>query len=206
VTTPRLLIWEGLDAWRAEVARVALGDGELSATGTQLGMEPLPYRLDYALEALDGFVTGSMRVEVTGESWARRLALSHDGHGGWRCETEEDGTPDLPPPGGDVSTLGDARDVDLGLSPLTNFMPLRRARLHEGPGANELLAAWISVPDLGLHPSRQRYEHVRVGPHGAVVRYMDAGAHAGFTSELEVDGDGLVCLYPGLARRVDPPR
>ena len=206
MTTPRLVIWEGLDAWRAEVARVELGDGELSATGTQLGVEPLPYRLDYALEALDGFVTRSMRVEVTGESWARGLVLSHDGHGDWRCETEEDGTPDLPPPGGEVSALGDARDVDLGLSPLTNFMPLRRAALHEGPGATDLLAAWISVPDLGLHASRQRYEHVRLGPHGAVVRYLDAGAHAGFTSELEVDGDGLVRLYPGLARRADGPR
>jgi len=62
------------------------------------------------------------------------------------------------------------------------------------------------VPDLGLHASRQRYEHVRGGSHGAVVRYLDVGAHAGFTSELEVDGDGLVRLYPGLARRVSEPR
>jgi uncharacterized protein len=206
VTTPRLVIWEGLDAWRPEVARVELGDGELSATGTQLGVEPLPYRLEYALEALDGFVTRSMRVEVTGESWARRLALSYDGHGDWRCQSEEDGTPDLPPPGGDVSALTDALDVDLGLSPLTNLMPLRRAGLHEGPGATDLLAAWISVPDLGLHASRQRYEHVHRGSRGAVVRYMDVGAHAGFTSDLEVDGDGLVRLYPGLARRVGEPR
>jgi hypothetical protein len=39
-----------------------------------------------------------------------------------------------------------------------------------------------------------------------VVRYVDVGAHAGFTSDLEVDGDGLVRLYPGLARRVGEPR
>jgi hypothetical protein len=201
----RVVIWEGLDDWRAEVAQLELGDGELSAKGTQLGVDPLPYRLDYALEASDWFITRRMRVEISGEGWSRRLNLSHDGHGDWRCESEEDGTPDLAPPGGDVSALGDARDVDLGLSPLTNFMPLRRAGLHEGPGATDLLAAWISVPDLGLHASRQRYEHVRGGSRGAVVRYLDAGAHAGFTSELEVDGDGLVRLYPGLARRVSEP-
>lgn len=46
----RLLIWSGVDAWRAEAATVELGPGGLSATGTQLGREPLPYRLDYALE------------------------------------------------------------------------------------------------------------------------------------------------------------
>ena len=201
-----LVIWEGLDDWRAEVAHVAIGDGELSATGTQLGVDPLPYRLDYELETSEGFVTRAMRVEVGGEGWARRLDLSHDGHGNWRCESEQDGMPDLPAPGGGVSALGDARDVDLGLSPLTNLMPLRRAGLHEGPGATDLVAAWISVPDLGLHASRQRYEHVHRGSRGAVVRYVDVGAHAGFTSDLEVDGDGLVRLYPGLARRVGEPR
>jgi uncharacterized protein len=202
----RVVIWEGLDDWRAEVAHVEIGDGELSAKGTQLGVDPFPYRLDYALETSDRFVTRAMRLAISGEGWARRLDLSHDGDGDWRCESEEDGMSDLPAPGGDVSALGDARDVDLGLSPLTNLMPLRRAGLHEGPGATDLLAAWISVPDLGLHASRQRYEHVRGGSRGAVVRYVDVGAHAGFTSELEVDGDGLVRLYPGLARRVSEPR
>jgi uncharacterized protein len=202
----RIVIWEGLDEWRAEFARVGLGDGELSAAGTQLGVDPLPYRLEYALETSNRLVTRTMRVEVSGEGWARRLDLSHDGHGDWRAESQEDGTPDLPPSGGDVSALTDALDVDLGLSPLTNLMPIRRAGLHEGPGARDLLAAWISVPDLGLHASRQRYEHVRGGPNGAVVRYLDIGAHAGFTSDLEVDHDGLVRLYPGLARRVNHPR
>ena len=202
----RVVIWEGLDGWRAEFARVDLRDGELSATGTQLGVDPLPYRLDYVLGTSGGLVTREMRVKVSGEGWARRLNLSHDGHGNWRCESEADGTPDLLPPGGDVSSLTEALDVDLGLSPLTNFMPLRRAGLHEGPGATDLIAAWISVPDLGLHASRQRYEHVRGRPDGAVVRYRDVGAHAGFTSELEVDSEGLVRVYPWLARRVDVPR
>jgi hypothetical protein len=198
----RVAIWEGLDGWRAEAARVEFLNGELSATGTQIGVDPLPYRLDYALETDDELVTRRMRIDVAGEGWSRRLDLSRDGAGQWRCETEEHGAPDLPPPGGDVSALSEARDVDLGLSPLTNLLPLRRASLHEGPGAIDLLAAWISVPDLAVHPSRQRYEHVRRTPEGAVVRYVDAGTHAGFTSELEVDEDGLVRLYPQLARRV----
>lgn len=202
MTTTRLLIWRGLDDWRAEVARVRLGDRELAARGTQLGVDPVPYRLDYALDTGEELVTRRMEVEATGEAWTRRLRLSHDGHGGWRVETDEDGSPDLPPAGGDVSGLAEALDVDLGLSPLTNAMPLRRAGLHEGPGAADLVAAWISVPDLGLHVSRQRYEHVRRGPDGAVVRYRDAGVHDGFTSELEVDDDGLVRVYPELARRI----
>ena len=50
-----------------------LGNGELSATGTQLGVDPLPYRLDYKLETSEGFITRAMRVEVGGEGWTRRL-------------------------------------------------------------------------------------------------------------------------------------
>jgi hypothetical protein len=202
----RVAIWEGLDGWRAEAARVELEGGELSATGTQIGADPLPYRLDYALETDGELVTRGMRIDARGEGWARRLELSRGGDGDWRCDTDEDGAPGLPPPGGDVCALSEALDVDLGLSPLTNLMPLRRAALQEGPGAIDLLAAWISVPDLGVHPSRQRYEHVRRTPEGAVVRYVDIGTHAGFTSELEVDEEGLVRLYPELARRVSGPR
>ena len=54
------------------------------------------------------------------------------------------------------------------------------------------------MPDLSLHASRQRYEHVRPG----VVRFTDLGLHEGFTAELELDADGLVLLYPELARRL----
>lgn len=79
-------------------------------------------------------------------------------------------------------------------------MPILRHGLDAGPGAVDFLMAWVSVPDLGLHPSRQRYEHVRTGSGEAVVRYV--GAHRDFVGELRLDGDGLVLDYPELARRV----
>ncbi len=63
--------------------------------------------------------------------------------------------------------------------------------------------AWVSVPDLGLHASPQRYEHLRREANEAVVRYIDLGTDRGFTSELVLDHDGLVLVYPQLARRVD---
>ena len=37
--------------------------------------------------------------------------------------------------------------------------------------------AWVSVPDLSVHPSRQRYEHVRLDPDDtSVVRYVESTA------------------------------
>jgi uncharacterized protein len=198
----RLLLWRGLDAWRAEAACIELTERGVRATGTQLGVDPIPYRLDYELDASDGFVTRSLEAEATGGGWTHTLRLERDADI-WRCEPSEEGDAPLPPPGGEVGGLGDALDCDLGFSPLTNVMPVRRHGLHERPGSAELVMAWVSVPDLGLHASRQRYEHVRGDDEGAIVRFVDLGLFEGFTSELDLDADGLVRVYPGLARRVE---
>jgi uncharacterized protein len=45
-----------------------------------------------------------------------------------------------------------------------------------------------------VHRAQQRYEHLAPGR----VRFSDGD----FTAELELDADGLVVAYPGLARRV----
>jgi hypothetical protein len=66
----------------------------------------------------------------------------------------------------------------------------------------EILAAWVSVPDLTLHASRQRYETVSIDVDLSVVRYSDRGTHQGFESDLVVDTDGLVVVYPQLAEQV----
>jgi hypothetical protein len=182
----RLPIWKGLDEWRAEVARVELGPRDLQAAGTQIGADPTPYRLDYDLDVGSGWITTRLSVQVTTAARERRLLLEHDARGGWRCDGE-------PAP-----ALAGALDCDLGLSPLTNLMPVRRHALHERGGAAEIVVAWVSVPDLVVDASRQRYEHVRPG----VVRFTDLGLHEGFTAELELDADGIVLVYPELAARV----
>ncbi|HWC10454.1 MAG TPA: putative glycolipid-binding domain-containing protein [Acidimicrobiales bacterium] len=196
----RLLLWSGIDAWRAEVATLELGPDSVAATGTQLGVDPLPYRLDYTLTTGPAFVTGELHVEVAGEGWGRRLRLGRHAGGTWSCQTEEHGDAPLPPSGGDVAAVRGARDCDLALSPLTNLMPVRRHRLHERQGEADLLMAWVSVPDLGLHRSEQRYEHVRRDDDHAVVRYV--GRDDGFVAELVLDRDGVVERYPDLAERV----
>lgn len=198
----RLLLWTGLDAWRAEAVTLDLTARGVRAAGTQLGTYPLPYRLDYRLDVDERFVTRSLRAKVAGEGWSRGLRLVREGDGRWVAEATIDGAAELPAAGGETLVLEGALDCDLGLSPLTNLMPIRRHGLHRRPGRVDLLVAWVSVPDLGVHPSHQRYEHVRAGAEGSVVRYVDLGTHQGFVSELEVDATGLVVTYPGLARRV----
>ena len=88
----------------------------------------------------------------------------------------------------------------MAFSPLTNFMPVRRHGLHEGGGSEDFVMAWVSVPDLAVHASPQRYEHVRPG----VARFSELDGD--FTADLELDADGLVVRYPRLAERVSAPR
>ncbi len=197
------VVWQGVDSWRAEAAQVHLRGDRLVASGTQIGDDPLPYRLTYSLDTGPGFVTRRLSVEVVGAGWSRLLDLSRDEDGAWSVLRESAGQVDLPTTT-DAPDLTGALDCDLGRSPVTNSMPVLRHRLHEQPGDVTFAMAWVSVPDLRVLRSEQRYSHVGADARGRVVRYE--GLHRGFVGELTFDDGGLVLDYPQLARRVTGPR
>lgn len=183
----------------SELADVTVGEDRMSAMGTAIGANPVPYRLEYELETAEGFVTTRLWVRTEGNGWHRELELSREPSGSWSSGSESDGPSSLPPPGG-TQPLHGALDCDLGLSPLTNSMPVLRHRLHDGGGPIEFLMAWVSVPDLAVHPSRQRYTFLRREDDARIVRYESRGGD--FMSDLRFDDDGLVIDYPKLARRI----
>jgi hypothetical protein len=195
----RLLIWSGVEEWLAESAAVELRGG-LTAIGTQLGAEPVPFRVEYRLEAPD-FVTREVELTATAEGWRRQLHLRHDGSGGWSAEVEDDGGVPGGPWDGSLPDLSKARDIDIENSPLTNTMPILRHGFQSA-GEGDFVMAFVTMPGLRVEVSPQRYEHVRTTDAGSVVRYLSRDGD--FTAELELDEDGLVELYPGLARRVEP--
>jgi uncharacterized protein len=196
----RFLVWTGVEEWLTESASVDLGGGGLSATGTQLGAEPAPFRVDYRLEASE-FVTRELELTASAEGWRRHLLLRHDGNGVWEAEVDDQGEV----PGGrwegSLPDLSEALDIDIENSPLTNTMPiLRHGFQREGSG--NFVMAFVTNPTLRVVASPQRYEHVRTTDAGSVVRYISRDGD--FTAELELDADGLLVFYPRLARRVEP--
>jgi hypothetical protein len=201
-------VWTGAEAWpagwRAEFARVEMRDEAMTATGIQLGVDPVPYRLDYRLDATGrGFITRALHVEATGADWQRSLHLQRSVDGDWTIDAAASGDLEMPGPGGESDALAAALDCDLGFSPLTNAMPIRRHALHRRDGEVDFLMAWVSVPDLSVEALAQRYTHLRVQQDGAVVRYESVeDGDVVFSSDLEVDADGIVRLYPKLARRI----
>ncbi|MFL5862761.1 MAG: putative glycolipid-binding domain-containing protein [Solirubrobacteraceae bacterium] len=188
----------------AEAARIELAPDRLSAKGVAIGSEPEPYRLDYELDTVADFVSRRVVVQTLGDGWSRRLELIRSPDGMWAQNISSRGGPDLPGPGGDLSELGEAADPDLGLSPLFNTMPVRRGRIHRGGATADFLMVWISVPDLSIHPSAQRYTHLETRSEDERVVRFQALADDGvdFAADVVFDAEGLVVDYPGIASRI----
>jgi hypothetical protein len=198
----RAVAWSKQDPPGAEFALVELDHDRLRATGIAIGSAPEPYRLEYTLVTEAGFVTTRVSVRTVANGWNRRLELLRGG-GGWSATVAEHGAVALPPPGGDTAQLGAALDADLGLSPMFNTMPVLRHNLHEVAGQRDLLMVWISVPDLAIHRSRQRYMHLaRRSAEERAVRFESLDAGSRFSAEVVFEGDGLVLDYPGIAQRI----
>lgn len=194
------LIWAGVEEWLTESAAVDLESDGLSATGTQLGAEPAPFRVDYRLEAPD-FVTRELELTSMAEGWRRHLMLRHDGEGSWNADVDDDGDVPGGPWDGSLPDLSAALDIDIQNSPLTNTMPILRHGFQRD-GSGDFLMAFITTPTLRVEASPQRYKHVRATEDGSVVRYISRDGD--FTAQLELDSDGLLRFYPRLARRVEP--
>jgi uncharacterized protein len=194
----REMAWTKEDPFGVEFAEIRISADRLSASGVCIGSEPLPYRLDYELNTDAGFVTSQLVVDCHGEGWRRRLDLRRNVHGDWTIVTDADGVLDLAPPGGDVSDFTGALDCDLGLSPLTNMMPILRHGLLHGGGPVEFAMAWVAVPSLSVTRHAQRYSHVASTPGRHIVRYE--GVKNGFTADIILDDDGVVIDYPAIAR------
>jgi uncharacterized protein len=198
----RAVAWVKEDPFGVEFAEIALGPQELSANGVAIGAGAVPYRLDYTLETVPGFIASRLRVSSRGEGWSRMLELRRDLEGAWEVRAEEDGHVDLRSAGGDPAAFAGALDFDLGLSPVTNLMPIHRHDLLAGGGPVELTVAWVSVPDLSVQSDGQRYTFARADHDQRVIRYE--AVDGTFTADITLDLDGIAIDYPGIARRLSP--
>jgi uncharacterized protein len=192
----RVAVWRGLDAWRAEYADVWLHADRLLARGTQLGVEPESYRLQYALDTAPGFETARLTADTTGTGWSRRVDMIRDPDGTWHVSGDAAGETELPAPGGDAAALAGAVDCDLGFSALFNSLPVLRERLLERGEPMDFEMAWISVPDLAVNRAPQRY----VPLSEERVQFISSGG--AFRAEIHFDDEGLVTLYEDFLERV----
>jgi hypothetical protein len=82
-------------------------------------------------------------------------------------------------------------DLDLGFTPATNLLPLRRLALALGQGA-AAPAAWLDLASGTLATLEQRYERL------TATQYWYSAPRFDYTALLEVDPGGFILQYPGL--------
>jgi len=87
-------------------------------------------------------------------------------------------------------------DIDLGWSPSTNTLPIRRLNLEVGQASGEVIAAWVRFPELALQPLPQEYTRL------AERQYRYSSRGGAFVANLVVDDHDLVLDYEGFWQRV----
>ena len=175
------LRWRRIDVPGTEEATVQLVSGLWILQGSlDVEEDAVHARLRYRIECDAEWRTRSALIE--GEADGPVLfALTADGHGNWTRESDS------------LPEVTGAIDIDLGFTPMTNTLPIRRLALEIGEAAR-VRSAWLRFPELRIEPLEQTY--VRE----ATQRYRYEAQVDGepFTALLETDVFGRVIRYEGL--------
>ncbi len=152
--------------------------------GTRHGV----YGGHYFVRTDSAFRTREVRVEyVDGPC----LHVESDGHGSWHDVIRNRALP----------SLESCIDVDIGITPATNMLPIKRLKL-QAEESRDITAAYIPLPDQidrYFQPQRAEQRYTCLTP-DRFYRYE--GLFRAFTAELEIDEVGLVIDYPDTFRRV----
>ncbi|WP_446902011.1 putative glycolipid-binding domain-containing protein [Burkholderia sp. YIM B11467] len=172
----RCVAWQVVKTWQsAEWCRLVESRTGIDLSGSVSGaIDGTPFRIDYAIACGTDWLTRSARViRWVGTLPPQQLDIACEG-GRWTID------------GVDTPALAGATDIDLGFSPSTNTLPIRRLALAVGDSA-AIRTAWLRFPDFDLVRGEQRY--TRTAPH--VYRY-ESGTYA---ADIAIDEAGLVTDY-----------
>ena len=174
--TTRRTAWRRSDEVETdEHCTLTVRDSGLSMVGTVIGAEDgQPIRIEYRVFADPSGLTTAAHIRDLRGFATRTVALERSAKGAWSL----DGAP--------ARALRGCTDVDLGCSPSTNTLPIRRLRLAVG-ASKTIQAAWIVFPELTVVKAAQTYTRLDE----FTYRY----ASGTFEADLTVDDDGLVTAY-----------
>lgn len=179
----RRIVWRREDAATFETCVVHFGRREAEGVvAGMIGAEPIALRWRVGWD--EAWRTRRAQVERLDLRGAE-VVLAADPAGTWF-----DGA------GRHLIALDGCLDVDVGVTPFTNTLALRRLALPVG-GVAAITVAYVTVPALTIAPAAQRYTRL------AADRYRYEGLFRGFTGELLVDADDVVRTYEATFTRVE---
>jgi hypothetical protein len=179
----RTVVWRRLDGRGVEYCSLAQrADGwRIAGTAIRADDGPLLARYHVACDAM--WRTRAVEIEVEMGTGIHALRLAVDEERRWWNA------------GAEVVAFRGCTDVDLGITPATNTLPIRRLNLAIGE-TRAVTAAWIQFPELRMEPLPQDYTRLDA------LRYRYESAGGAFTTEIAVDEIGLVTTYAGGWERI----
>ena len=174
--TTRRVAWRRSDEVETdEHCTLTIRDSGVSLVGTVLGAEGgLPVRIEYRVLADRAGMTTAAHVRDLRGFETRTIALERTAKGVWTID------------GVAARALRGCTDIDLGCSPSTNTLPIRRLRLAIG-ASETIQAAWVLFPGLTVIKAAQTYSRL-----DEFTYHYSSGT---FEADLTVDDDGLVAAY-----------
>jgi hypothetical protein len=175
----RIVLWRGLYRPGAEYCGLWRNDGGWHLAGTVVAiLDSHPAEVRYAVTCDVSWNTRVVSVGLTSGAVERSLELRTDDQQRWWKAQDE------------LAGVRGCLDIDLGATPATNTLPIRRLELPIGRSA-DVTAAWVKFPDLTVQPLDQRYTRL------SERRYRYESGGGSFQAEVEVDDLGLVTRYEG---------
>lgn len=180
----RWAAWEGQGV---EHCHFSVSQDGLTLNGVVVGNRDGEYGARYLVRADAAGRTRHVYVEYMDGSV---LDVSADADARWIDNTCGEALPELQ----------GCLDVDIGVTPATNALPIRRLKLSDGASA-EIRVAYVPLPSQISEVFRPRLADQRYTRLGANL-YRYHGLFRNFTAELAVDSNGMVLDYPGYFRRL----
>ncbi|MCJ8010895.1 putative glycolipid-binding domain-containing protein [Paenibacillus sp. KQZ6P-2] len=171
------LIWKRLDSTGMEYCTHTLGE-RIGIIGKVIRSLPDETSfVDYSVTCDEQGNTEIVTIEYLQQNKKQSMRLEKDSYHRWKRD------------GIHLPELDGFKDIDIGATPSTNWLPIRRLQLQNGESA-ELTAAWVRFPEFDVLPLKQTY--TRLGEHEYEYRSV-----SGYTARLSTDAEGIVREYEG---------
>jgi uncharacterized protein len=196
ISPVRTVLWQGIERPGSEWCALEREPEGWRFRGIVLAeVATVPVLVQYAVALASDWATQAVEIVMrSGDaSEPRELTLTVAPDQRWQIARVPSPNPAMPQD--DLQALLGLVDVDLGFSPVTNTLPIRRLNPAIGE-AVAVTAAWVRFPELTIEPLPQRY--IRL----AERRYRYESAGGAFVAEIEVDDLGLVTAYEGGWQRI----
>jgi hypothetical protein len=173
------IVWRRIDKPGHEYCLLTESEAGNRMSGVSIvSNDGVPHCIEYEVQCDPYWNTLRCRISEHGDTGRIDFDVRRETHG-WTLN------------GVEVTGVMNCGDIDLGFSPATNLLPIRRLKLEIG-GSAVVRAAWVRFPDFTLEPLEQTYTRVDADTY----RYESDNGR--FKRDLKVNEAGFVVDYPDM--------